>query len=149
LQSRRRGVFAVPVADHQRADLGADLPLSDALARFHHRARAFEARDVRRAGRHRVAAHALQAIGAVDPGGGDPDQHLAGLRLGHGPGHRHQHFGPAGRLDPDNSLGRWDIGKHRPVLSILGYSDDYIAWLRRDRAGANRQWANIGLILRM
>jgi hypothetical protein len=130
LHRRRRGVFAVPVADHQCAHLVADLPLSDTLARLHHRARAFEAGDVRRAGRHRVAPHALQAIGAVDPGAGDPDQHLAGFRLGHRPGRRHQHFGPAGRLDLDDGLGRGDIGKHGPVLSVLEYSDDYIAWLR-------------------
>ena len=92
LHRRNGSVFAIPVCDHQRAEAVTDLPLRNFLARFDHGSRAFEPRDIRCTGRHRIAAHALQTIGAVDPGGGNPDQDFAGFRLGHRPRCRHQHL---------------------------------------------------------
>src|SRR5947207_1774229 len=38
LQCRNRGILAIAVADHQRADLVADPPFADTLAQLHHRA---------------------------------------------------------------------------------------------------------------
>jgi hypothetical protein len=115
------GILARPVADHQRADLVADPPPGNPLAGLDHDARAFEARDIRSVGRHRIAPHALQAIGTVDPGSGDPDQDLTGCRLGHRTGRRHQHLGPAGRFDLDVGLGSGDVGKHGgPFLTTVG-----------------------------
>jgi hypothetical protein len=112
LNRRRRGILAIPVADQQRADLVADPPLGDTIAGLDDRARTFEPGNVRRPGRHRIAPHPLQAIGAVDPGGGDPDQHFAGLRLGHGADCGHQHLGSARRLDLDHGLRCGDVRKH-------------------------------------
>src|SRR6516165_2959356 len=74
LHRRRRGILTVTIADQKGADLVAFMPLADAVAKLDDRTRAFEPRNVRRAGRHRIAALALQAIGAIDPGGGDADQ---------------------------------------------------------------------------
>src|SRR6516225_3306552 len=107
------GVLAVPVTDHQGAHLVADLPLGNPVAGPDHGARAFEARDVRSAGWHWVAPHALKAIGPVDPGAGDPDQYLSSLRLWHRTGRRHQHLRPAGRLDLDDGLRGGNVGEHR------------------------------------
>ena len=85
LHRRHRAIFAIAVGDQERADLVAGLPPLTPSPSLDDRPRAFEAGDVAGAGRHRVAAHALQAIGAVDPRRGDADQHLAGFRLGHRP----------------------------------------------------------------
>ena len=38
----------------------------------------------RRVGRRRIAAPALEHVGAVEPGGAHPDEHLARARLGVG-----------------------------------------------------------------
>ena len=112
LHRRHRGVFAVSVANHQRADLIAIPPCGDVLTAFHDRTGAFQAWDVGRAGRHRVAAHALKAVRAVHPTGGDADQHLPCLRLRHRAPHGHQHLGPARPADLDHGLSGWDVGEH-------------------------------------
>ena len=116
LQRRNGGIFAIPVTDHQRADLVANLPISHTVPELDHGAGAFETGDVRRAGRHRIAPHTLQAIGAVDPSGGEPDQDLTWFWFGDRAGRRHQHLGSAGRLDFDHGLGRGDVGEHRSPL---------------------------------
>ena len=121
LHRRGGSKFAVAVADHQRANLVADLPFGNALAGLHDCSRAFETGDVGGAGRHRIAAHPLQAIGSVDPGGGDPDQHLPSLRFRHRPGRRHQHLRPAGRFDLDDGLSGGNVGEHgRPLGNGVG-----------------------------
>jgi hypothetical protein len=112
LYRRHRRVFVITVRDQQRTDLVADRPAAHPLANFHHRARAFEPGDVARSRRHRVTSHALQRVGAINPGSGDPDQHLACFRLGHRPGAGHQHLRPAGLSDLDHGLGRGNIGEH-------------------------------------
>ena len=111
LQRGHGSVFAVAVADHQGTDLVAILPLGNAVATLDDGAGAFQAGDVRRAGRHRIAPHALQAIGAVHAGGGDADQHFARFRFGHRADARDQHLRTAGRIDLDDCLGGRDIGK--------------------------------------
>jgi len=116
LNRRNGGIFAVAIADHQSADLVANPPIGDVVAGLHDRARAFETGDVRSAGRHRVTSHALQAIGAVDAGGGNPGQYFSWFRFGNRAGRRHQHLGSAGRLDFDDSLGSGDVGEHRSPL---------------------------------
>src|SRR6185312_8496703 len=98
-------VFAVAVADHQRTDLVTVLPLGDPVAALHNGTGTFQPRDVGSAGRHRVAAHALQAVGTVDTGGSDADQHLARFWFGHGTCGRNQHVGSTRLSDLDDSLG--------------------------------------------
>lgn len=88
-------------------------PLRYTLAHPDYRARTLEPQNIGRTRRHRIAPHALQAIGAVDPGSGDADQDLARLRLRHPPGRRSQHLRPARLLDRDHGLGRRNIGEHR------------------------------------
>ena len=68
-------------------------------------------RQERRENRLKRAAGGAVGVGGL-PGGGDANQYLAVLRLGNRAGRRHQHLGPAGRLDLDDGLGRGDIGKH-------------------------------------
>src|SRR3984885_813867 len=134
LHRRHRGVLAVAVADHQRADLVAVLPLSDAWAEFHHDAGAFQAGNVGRTRRHRVAAHALQAVCAVDAGAGNADQHLAGFRFRYGTRGGHQHLGAAGLPDLDDGLRGGDVGEH------VRSSDTWIGASGMDWRVRSRVW---------
>ena len=77
-----RTCSAYPPPASRRADLVADRPAVDTLAQGLDDPADLEPRDVRLAGRRRVVALALQQVGPVDPGGGDPHEHLAGARRG-------------------------------------------------------------------
>src|SRR5690606_7160676 len=96
---RRDAIFRVAAARHQRAQLVAFLVTGDAGAPRDNRARDFEPRNVRCAGRRCIAAHALQDVRAVDPGRGNLDQHFIMARLRHRARRRHQHFRSAELLD--------------------------------------------------
>ena len=73
--------------------------------RLHHLARDLQAQRVRLPRRRRIAAEALQQIGAVHAGGADAHQEIAGARPRIGDLSQLQHLGPAGGLDDDGAHG--------------------------------------------
>ena len=101
------------LADHRQLGLAAagddrhhavaQLEALDAAAHADHLAGQLETRDVRRyAGRRRIAPLELHHVGAVEAGGANADEQLAGLRLGVGM-----------LLDGDRSVANRG-GPHRP-----------------------------------
>ena len=101
LADRRGGIFGIAAAGEQGADRLADELGRNPLAGRGDRSGHFQPRNGGRAGRHRVEAAPLQHVGAVDPGGGDPDEQLARARARHRPADRNQHFGSARPLRID------------------------------------------------
>ena len=90
-----RAIFGIATASDKRADCITDPPALDRPAHRDHDAGDFQPRDRRHAGRHRVQAQPLQHIRAIDPGGGDLDQHLVRPGLWHRAGNGYQHIWPA------------------------------------------------------
>ena len=71
-------VLGVGAATHETEDAVAQRELGDVLAQRVDLAGVLETRDVlRRSGRRRVGAHALEQIGAIDRGRAHADAHLA------------------------------------------------------------------------
>ena len=89
-------IFGIAAARDQRADRVAGPPTLDAVTDGGNGARNLQPHDRRRAGRHRVHPHALQHVGAVDPCGGDLDEHLARAGFWDGAGDRDQHLRASG-----------------------------------------------------
>ena len=92
----RRGILSVPPARQQRADPVADLPARHTGADLDHGAGTLQPRQGRGRGWRRIGPGALQRIGTVHPGIGNPDDDLPMPRHWH----RHcaglQHIRPAG-----------------------------------------------------
>ncbi len=112
---RRDAVLRVAAAGRERADLVADAPRRDVRTDCGDRARDLESDDRRRAGRRRIVAQALDAIGAVDPGVADADQHVAGARLRHRSFGHAEHVGGAGLAHRDVAHGRGQ-GRHGAIM---------------------------------
>src|SRR6266581_283755 len=106
LRSRRRAVFGVAAALHERGHRVADAPFLHAFAERGDAAGELQTRDVGGARRHRIVAGALHRVGAVDAGGRDADQDFAALRLGNRARADFQHLGPARPGDLDRAHGR-------------------------------------------
>src|SRR5690606_19338635 len=84
LAGRDGDALGVAAAGQQRADLVALRQVRHALADGRDDAGALQPEHLGRAGRRRIVALALQEVGAVDAGGGDLDDDLAGSGLGRG-----------------------------------------------------------------
>ena len=93
--------LGIAPAGQQRADPVADLPARHAIADLGNHAGAFQAHGLRRAGRGRVHALALQQVRPVQAGRANVDQHLlrAGLR-------------PRDRLQCQRRIGGCGDGEH-------------------------------------
>jgi phage baseplate assembly protein gpV len=105
LLQRRGAVFGVAAALHQRAHQVAPLERAAGQVAVDDFARHFQARQVGRAGRHRIVAEALQHVGTVDAGGVHLDQHFAGLEHGQRPLAQLQDIGRARLGDFDGAHG--------------------------------------------
>ena len=95
------GVFGIAAAGDEGADGCSNRKAIGTLALRHHRAREFEAGNVGSARRRVVAALTLQNVGAVDAGGSDGDQDLAGAGLGDRACFRPEDLGAAGGRHAD------------------------------------------------
>ena len=97
----RNAIFGVAATDNQSHHPVAELPAFDIGTERRDLAGNLESRNVRRAGRRRIEAHALHDIGTVHAGGGHLYENFAGARdrgralLGY------EHVRAAGSLDAD------------------------------------------------
>ena len=98
-----QAILRVAAADHERADLVAELPALHVRAERRHLAGDLEAGNVGRALGRRIGALALAHVRTVDAGGRDLHQDFAGARRRHRALLRHQHLRPAGGADGDRS----------------------------------------------
>ena len=123
LPRRHHHLLGVTAAGQQRAHLVTRPPVRDAVADGADPARALQARVRRRARRRRVEALPLHQVRAVDPAGGDVDDHLA--RAGDRVGHLEpvQHLGFAGFGDDDSvhsfSFVRCRVERDRRANSVI------------------------------
>ena len=93
------GIFSIAAAGQKCAHLVADLPARHTRPHLNHGARPFQPRQGRGAGRWRIGPRALQRVGAVHPGIGEPDDDLAMARHWNRHRHRLQHIRPARLID--------------------------------------------------
>jgi hypothetical protein len=94
LRGRHRDLLGVPAAGQQRAHLVPDRPAGDSLPERSDPPRALQSDNLRRAGRRRVVALALQQVGPVDGAGGHIQHDFAGAGL------RVRHRSPLQHLRP-------------------------------------------------
>ena len=113
----RDAIFGVTPTGDKRADAGAD-EVARPLPRRDHGAGYFQAGNVAHARRRGIDPHPLENVGAVDPGGGDLDEHFSRA----GPGRRArgqlQLLGPAGRGNFDGAHHVRDLLAHYRPLSL-------------------------------
>ena len=94
-----QAVFGIAAAGDQRADLRPASASDDAFAQRDDFAGNLQPGDRRGARRRRIAPLPLEHVGPVDPGIGDPDQHLAGAGHRQRPSPGLEHFGTARRVE--------------------------------------------------
>jgi hypothetical protein len=88
--------LGVAAAVGERRHLVAERPARNPLSEADDLARHFEAEKIGGAWRRRIKPFPLHEVGAVDAGGGDADQHLAGGGARHRAAAGLQHLRPAG-----------------------------------------------------
>ncbi len=143
---RRDAIFGIAAARDERADLLAD-EVSSALSRFDDRAGHFESEDVRRSGRRRIEAPALEDVGPIDAGRGDLDQHLARADARHRPFDQRKLL-RAVRLRRDDGLHRsWNGAGHCGALidSASRLGQRFRPWTSRisSRASPATRWSEL------
>ena len=94
-------IFGIASARGERGDTLPDHLARDFTANRDDLARNFKPEQRRSARRRRIGAGALQAIGAIDPGIGDADQHIIGAQARQWQRLDPQHLRPAGRIEAD------------------------------------------------
>ena len=92
-------IFGIAAARRQRADRLADEQRIDPFAQRDHLTRHLQPEQRRGARRRGIEPAALDAIGPVDPGISDRDQHFARAGARDGQRRHPQHLWPAGRVE--------------------------------------------------
>ena len=99
----RKGIFGIAAGSDERAYCVAFAQIRDAFAERYDVPGDLQPRHVAFAGRRRIFAGALQAIGTIDAGGGHLDQHFARAGLRH-----------RGRYDTDDVRSAGAVEDHLP-----------------------------------
>jgi len=105
---RCHAILGVPTTWNERTDLIALAPLRHAGTELDYRSGYFQTRQIGCAGRRRVRAGALEAIGTIYAGCRDANQHFAGLGLRYRPRRRAQDFWTAWARNFHDLHGIWN-----------------------------------------